>query len=84
MYDYDQLKLTLVDMVDVSVNELLLIDEEEDPLRVKKLLDVVEKCQVCCLWIDMYLTASEQLKEFLKAILDYYLNSLARILIDSQ
>lgn len=84
MYDYKQLENALAGMVDVYVHELLLVDEDDDPLNIKRILDSMEKCQVSLQWIDMYFRASEQLKPFLQPILDYYLEGLKKVLIGSQ
>lgn len=83
MYNYEELKYTMVGIVDASINELILADEDDDPARIKRILDVMEKCQVCLQWIDMYSRATERLKEFLKPILDYYLQSLTKVLMNS-
>lgn len=84
MYDYEELKATMVGMVETSINELLLVNEEDNPLRVKRILDVIEKCQVSLQWIEMYSNSSKQIRPMLKPILDYYLNGLADILMHSQ
>ena len=81
MYDYEALKITLVEMVDTYVHELLLINEEDNLINIKRILDSMEKCQVCLHWIGIYLTSSEQLKPLLQPILDYYLQSLKKLLI---
>ena len=84
MYDYEALKVTMVGMVKTSINELLLVNEEDNPLRVKRILDVMEKCQVSLQWIEMYFNSSKQIRPMLKPILDYYLKGLADILVHSQ
>ena len=81
MYNYKELKIILVDLVDLYVHELLSANEEDDPLRVKRTLDTMEKCQVSLQWIDIYLRSSEQLKQLLQPILDYYLQSLKETII---
>ena len=82
MYNYEELKNTLAGMVEVYVHELLLVDEDDASINVKRILDSMEKCQVSLQWIDMYFRASEQLKPFLQPILDYYLEGLKKVLID--
>ena len=84
MYDYEALKVTMVGMVETSINELLLVNEEDNPLRVKRILDVMEKCQVSLQWIEIYFNSSKQIRPMLKPILDYYLKGLADILVHSQ
>ena len=84
MYDYEALKATMVGMVETSINELLLVNEEDNPLQVKRILDVMEKCQVSLQWIEMYFNSSKQIRPMLKPILDYYLKGLADILVHSQ
>ena len=67
-------------MIDTIIHDLMLLNEEDDPLHVKKMLDVMGRCQICSQWIDMYTRSSEGLKDFLKPILDYYVQQLIEVL----
>ena len=84
MYDYEALKSILVSMVEESIQTLILLEEGDDPLKVKKVLDVMEKCQVSLYWMEIYEKASNELKPYLEPILNYYLVGLRKTLAASQ